>query len=97
MHVVALAAGPAHALYFASYERMKIVLSETSEVGHSPVANAAAGCLATLLHDALMVPADGKYLVIRRFVMIFMITKSSYQAAFTSLCIAIFWCSRLLT
>ena len=59
MHVVALAAGPAHALYFSCYERMKILLSGTSQAGHSPLANGFAGCFATLLHDALMVPADG--------------------------------------
>lgn len=58
VHVVALAAGPAHALYFSCYERMKILLSETSQAGHSPLANGMAGCFATLLHDALMVPAD---------------------------------------
>ena len=60
MHVVALAAGPAHALYFSCYERMKIQFSGTSQAGHSPMANGLAGCFATLLHDALMVPADGK-------------------------------------
>ena len=59
MHVVALAAGPAHALYFSCYERMKILLSGTSQAGHNPLANGFAGCFATLLHDALMVPADG--------------------------------------
>lgn len=58
MHVVALAAGPAHALYFSCYERMKILLSGTSQAGHNPIANGFAGCFATLLHDALMVPAD---------------------------------------
>lgn len=60
VHVVALAAGPAHALYFSCYERMKIILSGNSQAGHSPLANGVAGCFATLLHDALMVPADGK-------------------------------------
>lgn len=58
VHVVALAAGPAHALYFSCYERMKIILSGNSQAGHSPLANGVAGCFATLLHDALMVPAD---------------------------------------
>ena len=60
MHVVAFAAGPAHALYFSCYERMKILLSRTSQAGHDPMANALAGCVATLFHDALMVPADGE-------------------------------------
>ncbi|CAF1413175.1 unnamed protein product [Rotaria magnacalcarata] len=58
MHVVAIAAGPAHALYFSCYERMKLLLSGSSQVGHNPLANGLAGCFATLLHDALMVPAD---------------------------------------
>lgn len=60
MHVVALAAGPAHALYFSCYERMKLLFSGASQAGHDPVANALAGCFATLFHDAIMVPADGK-------------------------------------
>ena len=59
MHVVALAAGPAHALYFSCYERLKLLFSGTSQVGHIPIANGLAGCFATLFHDALMVPADG--------------------------------------
>ncbi|UJR38205.1 hypothetical protein I4U23_030878 [Adineta vaga] len=58
MHVVALAAGPAHALYFSCYERMKLLFSGSSQVGHNPIANGLAGCFATLFHDALMVPAD---------------------------------------
>jgi len=58
MHVVAIAAGPAHALYFSIYERMKVELSGRSQAGHNPIANGVAGCFATLLHDALMVPAD---------------------------------------
>jgi len=58
VHVVALAAGPAHALYFSCYERMKLLFSGTSEVGHNPLANGLAGCFATLFHDAIMVPAD---------------------------------------
>ena len=60
MHVVASAAGPAHALYFSCYERMKLLFSGSSQVGHNPIANGLAGCFATLFHDALMVPADGK-------------------------------------
>jgi solute carrier family 25 iron transporter 28/37 len=58
MHVVAIAAGPAHALYFSCYERMKLLFSGTSQVGHNPIANGLAGCFATLFHDAIMVPAD---------------------------------------
>lgn len=58
MHIVALAAGPAHALYFSCYEHMKLLFSGTSQVGHNPIANGLAGCFATLFHDAVMVPAD---------------------------------------
>jgi len=60
MHIVALAAGPAHALYFSCYEHMKLLFSGASQVGHNPIANGLAGCFATLFHDAVMVPADGK-------------------------------------
>ncbi|CAF1387947.1 unnamed protein product [Didymodactylos carnosus] len=58
MHVVALAAGPAHALYFSSYEKLKIIFSGNLQAGHNPIANGLAGCFATLFHDAMMVPAD---------------------------------------
>ncbi|CAF1112817.1 unnamed protein product [Didymodactylos carnosus] len=58
MHIVAIAAGPAHALYFSCYERMKILFSGTLQAGHDPIANGLAGCCATLFHDAIMVPAD---------------------------------------
>ena len=37
LHVVAAGAGPAHALYFACYEKMKKVLS--SQPGKNPLAN----------------------------------------------------------
>lgn len=58
MHIVALAAGPAHALYFSCYEHMKLLFSGASQAGHNPLANGLAGCFATLFHDAVMVPAD---------------------------------------
>lgn len=50
-------AGPAHALYFSCYEKMKRVLY-SSRTGHHHVAHGTAGCLATLLHDSIMAPAD---------------------------------------
>ncbi|XP_022080846.1 mitoferrin-1-like [Acanthaster planci] len=56
LHAVACGAGPAHALYFACYEKMKHVLS--SQPGQNPLANACAGSLATLLHDAAMNPVE---------------------------------------
>ncbi|XP_035674964.1 mitoferrin-2-like [Branchiostoma floridae] len=59
--VVAAGAGPAHALYFSCYEQMKRTLGGNSrgmEPGHYPVANGAAGCIATVFHDASMNPVD---------------------------------------
>ncbi|XP_038046195.1 mitoferrin-1-like [Patiria miniata] len=56
LNAVALGAGPAHALYFACYEKMKHMLS--TRPGQNPLANACAGSLATLLHDAAMNPVE---------------------------------------
>lgn len=50
-------AGPAHALYFACYEKLKTVLHGANP-GHHIIANGTAGCVATLLHDAVMNPAE---------------------------------------
>ncbi|KAI1278020.1 Mitoferrin-1 [Halotydeus destructor] len=58
MSVMVVGAGPAHAMYFACYEKMKRVFSGTESGSKSPLAQGAAGCLATLLHDAVMNPAD---------------------------------------
>lgn len=49
-------AGPAHAMYFACYEKLKRTFSGTQQ--GNPLANGLAGCFATLLHDAVMNPAD---------------------------------------
>lgn len=49
-------AGPAHAMYFACYEEVKHRLSNGQQGNH--LANGMAGCAATLLHDAVMNPAD---------------------------------------
>lgn len=57
---VVLGAGPAHALHFATYEFCKERFGANSTGGHHPLANAAAGACATLAHDALMNPFDGK-------------------------------------
>ena len=51
-------AGPAHALYFACYEHLKLTFSRNSFLGHSSLGIALAGATATLLHDSLMTPAD---------------------------------------
>ncbi|KAM8852204.1 mitoferrin-2 [Synchiropus picturatus] len=59
LNATALGAGPAHALYFASYEKLKKTLSDVIHPGaNSHLANGAAGCVATLLHDAVMNPAE---------------------------------------
>ena len=59
---MALGAGPAHAVYFACYEHIKKILtpmSRNSKVPESAV-HAFAGASATLLHDGVMTPAEGK-------------------------------------
>ncbi|XP_013784988.1 mitoferrin-2-like [Limulus polyphemus] len=58
MTAVVCGAGPAHALYFSCYEKMKRVFSGTETGAHSPISQGAAGCLATLVHDAVMTPTD---------------------------------------
>ncbi|KAJ6653715.1 hypothetical protein lerEdw1_008786 [Lerista edwardsae] len=59
INVTVLGAGPAHALYFACYEKMKRTLSDVFRSGeNSHLANGMAGSMATLLHDAVMNPAE---------------------------------------
>ena len=58
MGVVALGAGPAHALHFSCYEFIKNNCSGSAKPGESHLTNFMAGCFATLLHDAVMVPSD---------------------------------------
>ncbi|KAG9270429.1 mitoferrin-1 [Astyanax mexicanus] len=59
LNITVLGAGPAHALYFACYERIKHSLSEIIQNGgNSHIANGLAGSLATVLHDAVMNPAE---------------------------------------
>lgn len=58
MSVMVVGAGPAHAMYFACYEKMKRVISGTENGSKRPLAQAAAGVMSTLLHDAVMNPAD---------------------------------------
>ncbi|KAG2230022.1 mitochondrial carrier domain-containing protein [Thamnidium elegans] len=54
---VVLGAGPAHALHFATYEYCKDYFGANGN-GHHPLASAAAGACATLVHDGLMNPFD---------------------------------------
>ncbi|ESO01372.1 hypothetical protein HELRODRAFT_187155 [Helobdella robusta] len=49
-------AGPAHALYFAAYEKSKKILNKYTN--HSHLTPGLAGIGATLLHDAIMTPAE---------------------------------------
>ncbi|XP_028313825.1 mitoferrin-2-like [Gouania willdenowi] len=59
VNVLAVGAGPAHALYFACYEKIKFSLSYAIHPGtNSHFANGVAGCAATVLHDGLMNPAE---------------------------------------
>nr|XP_040026079.1 mitoferrin-2-like [Gasterosteus aculeatus aculeatus] len=59
VNVLAVGAGPAHALYFASYEKIKFSLSDSVHPGaNSHFANGVAGCVATVLHDTIMNPAE---------------------------------------
>uniref|UniRef100_A0A8C6UV04 Mitoferrin-1 n=1 Tax=Neogobius melanostomus TaxID=47308 RepID=A0A8C6UV04_9GOBI len=59
LSITMLGAGPAHALYFACYERVKRSLSDVIQNGrNSHFANGVAGSVATVLHDAVMNPAE---------------------------------------
>ncbi|KAJ9206387.1 hypothetical protein DTO207G8_1718 [Paecilomyces variotii] len=55
---VILGAGPAHAVYFATYEGAKELLGATSSTEHYILETATAGALATMASDALMNPFD---------------------------------------
>ncbi|RHZ67248.1 hypothetical protein Glove_302g24 [Diversispora epigaea] len=55
---VVLGAGPAHALYFGTYEICKDLFGANIGEGHHPFAHGAAGACATIASDALMNPFD---------------------------------------
>lgn len=60
MNVVVVGAGPAHALYFSCYEFIRNkLLRGRNEVNYT--AYAAAASVATVLHDAVMNPAESKF------------------------------------
>lgn len=67
MGVVAFGAGPAHALYFSNYEFIKNNFSGAVKPGENNKVNFAAGCISTLLHDAVMVPSDGRWIFLYIF------------------------------
>ncbi|XP_022193153.2 mitoferrin-1 [Nilaparvata lugens] len=52
---VVVSAGPAHSLYFSCYEYLKDSLAHRM---NPHIAHGAAGCVATVLHDGIMTPAD---------------------------------------
>ncbi|RUS35150.1 mitochondrial carrier domain-containing protein [Jimgerdemannia flammicorona] len=59
---VVIGAGPAHALYFATYEHCKEAFGgNVATEGHHLLATGAAGACATIAADALMNPFDGAY------------------------------------
>ncbi|VUZ57774.1 unnamed protein product [Hymenolepis diminuta] len=61
--VVIMGAGPAHALYFGIYEHVKKKLESHvhTDSAYNHFAHAISGSCATLAHDAIMTPADGKH------------------------------------
>ncbi|XP_034188090.1 mitoferrin-1 isoform X2 [Osmia lignaria lignaria] len=59
MSAMVVGAGPAHALYFSCYEFIKNkILSSREHSELNLVAYGTAGCVATLLHDGVMNPAE---------------------------------------
>ena len=55
---VGIGAGPAHAVYFATYEHMKRALGGAQKGEHNPFAHALAGACATVIGDAVQTPVD---------------------------------------
>jgi len=54
-----IATGPAHAVYFATYEAVKHLMGGNKVGVHHPLAAATSGACATIASDALMNPFDG--------------------------------------
>jgi solute carrier family 25 iron transporter 28/37 len=55
---VGIGAGPAHAVYFATYEYMKAHLGAGKQGEHHPMTHALAGSCATVIGDAVQTPVD---------------------------------------
>ncbi|GJD06608.1 Mitoferrin [Galdieria sulphuraria] len=55
---VLISAGPAHAVYFATYEAAKEAFGGNKNSQHHPLATSAAGGLATIVADGMMAPFD---------------------------------------
>ncbi|CAJ0559511.1 unnamed protein product, partial [Mesorhabditis spiculigera] len=58
MNAMAAGAGPAHALYFTVYEKLRERFTGGTHGHSNTLSYAAAGVLATLIHDAVMNPAE---------------------------------------
>ncbi|APA13438.1 hypothetical protein sscle_11g082080 [Sclerotinia sclerotiorum 1980 UF-70] len=58
MSSVVVGAGPAHAVYFATYEAVKHLMGGNKAGVHHPLAAATSGACATIASDALMNPFD---------------------------------------
>ncbi|KAI9894210.1 MAG: Fe(2+) transporter [Vezdaea aestivalis] len=58
MSSVVVGAGPAHAVYFATYEVVKQAMGGNDRSRHHPLAAATSGACATIVSDALMNPFD---------------------------------------
>merc|ERR1711931_298338 len=58
IQAMALGAGPAHAMYFATYEKLKRFFSGTEDGNSSVISQAGAGACATVFHDITMNPAE---------------------------------------
>ncbi|KAI6245901.1 hypothetical protein HI914_06124 [Erysiphe necator] len=58
MSSVVVGAGPAHAVYFATYEAVKHLMGGNQTGAHHPIAAVTSGACATIASDALMNPFD---------------------------------------
>ncbi|RKF55959.1 putative mitochondrial carrier C8C9.12c [Golovinomyces cichoracearum] len=58
MSSVVVGAGPAHAVYFATYEAVKQLMGGNQTGAHHPIAAVTSGACATIASDALMNPFD---------------------------------------
>ncbi|XP_018579138.1 mitoferrin-1 [Anoplophora glabripennis] len=59
MSAMVVGAGPSHALYFSSYEYLKNTLTQyTNSQRYHTLIYGASGCVATLIHDGFMNPAE---------------------------------------
>lgn len=60
LNTVLLSAGPAHALYFGAYEACKETFVDLDSSEDHHISHACAGIVATVFHDGLVTPFDGR-------------------------------------